>query len=94
MPGAVGGQKRVLDPLKLELKTVVRCHVDAENPIRGPLEEHPVLRYFWTIIILVCAQDRNPHHRSLIFFLFCVNVSADEFKQWFEITADYEALSL
>ena len=29
--GVWGGQKRVSDPLELELKVVVRSHVDAEN---------------------------------------------------------------
>lgn len=29
--GIHGSQKRVMDPLRLELQTVMRCHVGAEN---------------------------------------------------------------
>jgi hypothetical protein len=31
MPGSHGGQKRALDPLGLELQTVMNCHVGAGN---------------------------------------------------------------
>jgi hypothetical protein len=31
MPGACGGQKRVLDALELELEMVVSCHMGSEN---------------------------------------------------------------
>ena len=31
MANAYGGQKRALDPLELELETVVSCHVYARN---------------------------------------------------------------
>jgi hypothetical protein len=33
--GPLGGQKRVLDPLKLELQTVVSCHVGAGTEFRS-----------------------------------------------------------
>lgn len=38
MPSAFGSQRMVLDPLELELKRVVSCHMSA-----GSLEEQPVL---------------------------------------------------
>jgi hypothetical protein len=31
MPSAKGGQKTALNPLELELQTVMRCHVGAAN---------------------------------------------------------------
>lgn len=31
MPGAHGGQKRILDPMKLESQIIVSLHVSAEN---------------------------------------------------------------
>jgi hypothetical protein len=34
VPGAHRGQKRVLDPLALELEMVVNCHVSARSWIR------------------------------------------------------------
>ena len=34
MSGSHGGQKRALDPLRLELQMVVSCHVDAGNKLR------------------------------------------------------------
>jgi hypothetical protein len=39
---ALGGQKRTLDPLELELRTVVNDHVGAGNSLT-PLQEQPVL---------------------------------------------------
>jgi hypothetical protein len=31
MPGFFEGQKKVLDPLELELRVVIKCHVDTGN---------------------------------------------------------------
>lgn len=45
MPGALKGEKKVTDPLELELWTVVSCHVGAEQVLRiepRPLEEQLV----------------------------------------------------
>lgn len=36
LSGALGGQKRALDPLKLELQMVVSCHVGAGNQAHAP----------------------------------------------------------
>lgn len=44
--GAPGGQKRVLDPLKLEIQTAVSCCVYAKNGT-GPLEKQPLLLTTW-----------------------------------------------
>ena len=43
MSGAYRGQKRALDPLELELQTVVNCHMGAGNQILIPLKEQPLL---------------------------------------------------
>jgi hypothetical protein len=39
VPGALGGKKRALDPLELELGMVVSLHVGAGDGALGPLEE-------------------------------------------------------
>ena len=41
--GVLGGQKRVLDPLGLELQVAVSYHGGAGELNPGPLEEEPVL---------------------------------------------------
>ena len=40
--GAQGGQKRVLDPLELELQTVVSCYVGGSEPNLGLLQNQRV----------------------------------------------------
>lgn len=40
---ALGGQKRALEPMELELKMVVRCDVAVENQRWGYLQDQPVL---------------------------------------------------
>lgn len=45
---AGGGQKRTLDPLELELRTVVNDHVGAGNSLT-PLQEQPVLLNCWAV---------------------------------------------
>ena len=42
MPGAHGGQKKVSDPLELELKVVVSFYVGFWELNPGPLEEQPM----------------------------------------------------
>lgn len=41
MPGAFGGQKRVLNPLGTEV--IGRCELWGQEPNPGPMEEQPVL---------------------------------------------------
>ena len=43
MPGALRGQKRASDPLKLELQMIVNHHVVVGNQIQDSLAEQPVL---------------------------------------------------
>jgi hypothetical protein len=43
MPSGHGDQKRELDPLRLKLQRVLRCHVSAENQTLGPLQKQQML---------------------------------------------------
>lgn len=44
-PGALRGQKGALDPLELELQTIMGCYMGTGNRKLDPLQEQQVLRH-------------------------------------------------
>lgn len=57
MLGAHGGQKRVLDPLVLELQMFVGHHVNTRNQTLGSLQEQMLLTtkpHFFFVVSMFC----------------------------------------
>lgn len=62
VPGAHGGQKRVLDSLELELQMVVSCHrvlgTEPRSPGRAMSTLNPEPSLQPSVLVLVCREEQ------------------------------------